>query len=690
MANVIGELVWKITGDNSGINRKAKETESTMTRMAKVVGTAIAGIGFLQITKQLVRLASDAEETANKFGVVFSSIADEANAAANNLVDNFGLSSQAAKSLLSDTGDLLTGFGFTQEAALDLSSQVNTLAVDLASFTNFSGGAEGASAALTKALLGERESLKSLGIAISEADLKEFIESQGQSFEATTRQEKAQATLALAIRQSGNAIGDFARSSDSYANVVRRVQARFQDIGAELGQNLLPALSNLGLAFLESSKDGGVLIKLFNQITEVIGNVINAFAILTSTLNQKSLQSDFDEALEKGQKYLELTKQVRAEIINRFGSIEEATRLAEQENEQGREALRLLNLYEKGQQVVKNSSAEINDLNSKLRGNLGVMEGIQNRIAGVEGEINNRLENRVNITNEVKKISGEVNKEEERAVLITDNWVAALASVITQWDKLQGAVARVQAVNSAVQASGNAIINILTSVAQLQQAITNNRIEALDAQMEAELEAAGVSEETTLEQAQREYDIAVATGSELEKEEKRRALEKAKIEERFARRRATLQYEGELQAWEMQKTLAIAQGALAAINAYSSAAAVPIIGFTIAPFAAAAALTASAIQYQAIVASKPQPPKFAEGGIVPGTSFTGDNVTARLNSGEMVLNQTQQSRLFEIANGAGSMGNITIYLGDEQIYKSLYNASKRGDLIIDARGVVTR
>ena len=104
--------------------------------------------------------------------------------------------------------------------------------------------------------------------------------------------------------------------------------------------------------------------------------------------------------------------------------------------------------------------------------------------------------------------------------------------------------------------------------------------------MEAELKAAGVSEETTVEQAQREYDIAVATGSELEKEEKRRALEKAKIEEKFAKRRAVLQYEGELQAWEMQKTLAIAQGALAAINAYSSAAAVPLIGFTIAPIAA--------------------------------------------------------------------------------------------------------
>ena len=214
MANIVTELIYKITGDNSGINKKTKETESSFKRMAKVVGAAIAGIGFLQITKQLVRLASDAEETASKFGVVFSNISDDANAAAKNLVDNFGLSSTAAKTLLSDTGDLLTGFGFTQESALDLSNQVSTLAVDLASFTNYSGGAAGASAALTKALLGERESIKSLGIAITEADLKSYIEDQGKSYETATRQEKAQATLALAIRQSGNAIGDFARRSE--------------------------------------------------------------------------------------------------------------------------------------------------------------------------------------------------------------------------------------------------------------------------------------------------------------------------------------------------------------------------------------------------------------------------------------------------------------------------------------------
>ena len=56
---------------------------------------------------------------------------------------------------------------------------------------------------------------------------------------------------------------------------------------------------------------------------------------------------------------------------------------------------------------------------------------------------------------------------------------------------------------------------------------------------------------------------------------------------------------------------------------------------------------------------EPKGPKFASGGIVPGTSYSGDMVNARLNSGEMVLNQVQQQRLFDmVANGAqiGSNG----------------------------------
>ena len=57
-----------------------------------------------------------------------------------------------------------------------------------------------------------------------------------------------------------------------------------------------------------------------------------------------------------------------------------------------------------------------------------------------------------------------------------------------------------------------------------------------------------------------------------------------------------------------------------------------------------------------IATAKAQMSGYAEGGIIPGTSYSGDRVQARVNSGEMVLTQAQQKQLFEIANGRGSQG----------------------------------
>lgn len=57
-----------------------------------------------------------------------------------------------------------------------------------------------------------------------------------------------------------------------------------------------------------------------------------------------------------------------------------------------------------------------------------------------------------------------------------------------------------------------------------------------------------------------------------------------------------------------------------------------------------------------IAAAKSAMSGYAEGGIIPGTSYSGDKVQARVNSGEMVLTQAQQKQLFEIANGRGSQG----------------------------------
>lgn len=222
------------------IQRFGKKMQGFGDTMTRNITLPVVGLGAAA-----VKMASDFEETQSKFNTVFKDISDNAQAASKELSDSFGLSSRASMQLLSDTGDLLTGFGFTQEEALKLSKEVNKLAVDLASFTNVQGGAEAASKALTKALLGERESIKQLGIAITEADLKSFAAEQGLVFKELGRVEKATLTYQLALQQSQNAVGDFARTSDSFANQLRILKAELEDVAVQLGVEILPLAKDL-------------------------------------------------------------------------------------------------------------------------------------------------------------------------------------------------------------------------------------------------------------------------------------------------------------------------------------------------------------------------------------------------------------------------------------------------------------
>lgn len=239
----------------------------------------IATVPIALLGRSMVNAASDAEETASKFGTVFRSIGKDANNVAANLSKNYGLASSKSKQLLSDTGDLLTGFGFSQTMALDLSNEVNKLAVDLASFTNFSGGAEGASAALTKALLGERESVKSLGISILDEDVKKkvaILRSKGMRFE-TMRQAKAFATLKIAQEQSTNAIGDYARTQKDYANTSRLLSARMISLKESFGKLMLPVMKKVTNVAIK-------LVEKFTALSPTTKKVILIIAAVTAVL----------------------------------------------------------------------------------------------------------------------------------------------------------------------------------------------------------------------------------------------------------------------------------------------------------------------------------------------------------------------------------------------------------------------
>lgn len=270
------------------LDRTGKKMQSIGQSMSLYISLPIAAIGAASI-----KAASDAEETFNKFDTVFRNIQGSAEKAFQTLRTEYGLSSTAAKQMLGDTGNLLTGFGFSQQGALELSMEVQKLAVDLASFTNYSGGAKGASEALTKALLGEREQLKSLGIAILEEDVKRQMalnSAKGMTFE-TERQAKAHATLQLAIQQSGNAIGDYARTSDSFANQSRLLRERLNDISVELGTVFLPLANRLvsavtGVVEWFSKLDTGIkaTIAIVVALVAAIGPLMAGLGFLMTSI----------------------------------------------------------------------------------------------------------------------------------------------------------------------------------------------------------------------------------------------------------------------------------------------------------------------------------------------------------------------------------------------------------------------
>ena len=277
---------------NRSIRKFGSNMKSIGGNMTRNITLPVIGLGAASI-----KAASDLEETRSKFNTVFSSIQNDAQNTAKEFKESFGLSSQAALGMLSDTGDLLVGFGFTEREALNLSKQVNELAVDLASFTNFSGGADGASQALTKALLGEREAIKSLGIAITEADLKRFAEEQGLVFKELDRVAKAQLTFELAVSQSQKAIGDFARTQGGFANQVRKLKGEFENLAAEFGTMLLPLaqklvdglrnifdfLSKLSPEFKRNALNVTLLVSALGPLIYAFGLISTALAAVYTT-----------------------------------------------------------------------------------------------------------------------------------------------------------------------------------------------------------------------------------------------------------------------------------------------------------------------------------------------------------------------------------------------------------------------
>lgn len=256
-------LTIRIVGDTSSYEKAVtdaeKKTKSFEARMGKIaskissIGDKISSFGTkltVGITtplalagKSAVTAASDFDENLNKVEVAFGDCSAAVKNWADDATESFGLSKNQALEATALFGDMATSMGLSQAEAAHMSMLLAGLAGDLASFKNI--GIDQAMTALNGVFTGETESLKQLGIVMTEVNLQEFADGMGLVYDEMSQAEKVQLRYNYVMEQSANAQGDYARTSDGTANSMRTFQASVENLGISLGQYLLPLITPL-------------------------------------------------------------------------------------------------------------------------------------------------------------------------------------------------------------------------------------------------------------------------------------------------------------------------------------------------------------------------------------------------------------------------------------------------------------
>lgn len=292
--SIIVKIKSDLTGFSEGLDKASSKLHNVASGFAKAGAVMTAGVTLPIIAMGVasVKAASDLNETLNKVDEAFKDQADTVKSWAKTSVTSMGLAKQSAMDAASLFGDMGTAMGQNTQQASQMSMGLTQLGADLASFKNIRF--EVAQTALAGIYTGETESLKKLGIVMTEANLNEYLKAQGihKTMQEMTQAEKVQARYNYVMSVTKNAQGDFARTSAGTANQLRIMEERFKELQATIGAKLLPIANKLlewvGKAFdwFEKLNDGQQnTILVIAGVAAAIGPLLIGLAALTSALS---------------------------------------------------------------------------------------------------------------------------------------------------------------------------------------------------------------------------------------------------------------------------------------------------------------------------------------------------------------------------------------------------------------------
>lgn len=209
----------------------------------KKAGAALAGAfavkKLVDFGKSCLDLGSDLSEVQNVVDVTFPNMSAQVDKFAQSALKASGLSETMAKQYTGTFGTMAKAFGFSEQQAYDMGTALTSLTADVASFYNLSQ--DEAYTKLKSVFTGETESLKDLGVVMTQTALDSYAlaNGYGKTTAQMTEAEKVSLRYAFVQQQLSAASGDFARTSSSWANQVRVLKLQIDSLKASIGQGLI-------------------------------------------------------------------------------------------------------------------------------------------------------------------------------------------------------------------------------------------------------------------------------------------------------------------------------------------------------------------------------------------------------------------------------------------------------------------
>ena len=294
MSVTLGDAILYLSANPKALEADLKKADGKIKRFANgaknILGSALkagmigagiaiaAGIGVL--TKSVFE-AADAGEAMAKFGATFGEAGDGLITTLDELAAATGRSKYELRESAADFGAVTKAMGFTEDGAADMSAAALEMAVDLGAFHNLP--TEDVAARVRKALTGETESMKELGVVINQNRIKQELLNMGITDNVNEVDEatKAQAIFNIIQRQSADAQGIAAEEAGSFTGQVTALKAGWKDFMVDVGTQLLPMLTEMLTRFTSFARE--VLPQVVTWVGEKLVPALLAFAEFVNT-----------------------------------------------------------------------------------------------------------------------------------------------------------------------------------------------------------------------------------------------------------------------------------------------------------------------------------------------------------------------------------------------------------------------